>query len=207
MVVAGDFQTDAVHAAAKAINDALGNTGATVLYGTSIEAAPAGAATAIADLTQAIEAGQVELLVIMGGNPAFTAPVDLRFAERLVKVPLVVYHSTHVDETAPLSHWHIPETHPLESWGDARSFDGTVTLMQPLIEPLYEGQSPHDFLAAFTAAARAARRSPSSRTTGRRPTAPDPAAGRSRIRAARPSRTPTRSGARHCTTDSSPARA
>ena len=79
----------------------------------------------------------------------------------------------------------MPETHPLESWGDARSFDGTVTLMQPLIEPLYEGRSPHEFLGAFTAAARIGAAWRSSRTSGRRPTAAAPAAGRSRIRAAR----------------------
>ena len=87
----------------------------------------------------------------MGGNPVFTAPVDLRFADRLTKVPLVVYHSTHADETSPLCHWNVAETHPLESWGDSRSFEGTVTLTQPLIDPLYEGRSAHDFLAAFTA--------------------------------------------------------
>ena len=150
VVVAGEFQTDGVRAAAKAINDALGNTGTTVVYGASIEAAPASGSSSIGELAQAIDAGQVELLVIMGGNPVFTAPVDLRFADRLAKVPLVVYHTSHADETSPLCHWNIPETHPLETWGDWRSFDGTVTIMQPLIAPLYEGRSAHDLLAAFT---------------------------------------------------------
>ena len=111
---------------------------------------PHRAAVSIVELGKAIDAGQVELLVIMGGNPVFTAPVDLRFADRLTKVPLVVYHSTHADETSPLCHWNVAETHPLESWGDSRSFEGTVTLTQPLIDPLYEGRSAHDFLAAFT---------------------------------------------------------
>ena len=151
VVVAGDFQTDGVRAAAKAINDALGNTGTTVLYGGGPEAVPASGGSSIVELGKAIDAGQVELLVIMGGNPVFTAPVDLRFADRLTKVPLVVYHSTHADETSPLCHWNVAETHPLESWGDSRSFEGTVTLTQPLIDPLYEGRSAHDFLAAFTA--------------------------------------------------------
>ncbi len=150
VVVAGEFQTDGVHAAAKAINDALGNTGTTVLYGGSAEAVPASGRSSIVELARAIDAGQVELLVIMGGNPVFTAPVDLRFADRLAKVPIVAYHTTHLDETSPLCHWNVAETHALESWGDSRSFEGTVTVTQPLIEPLYEGQSAHDFIAAFT---------------------------------------------------------
>ena len=86
-----------------------------------------------------MDAGQVEVLVILGGNPVFTAPADLKFAERLGKVSLVVYHGLYVDETAELCHWNVPEAHPLESWGDARAYDGTVTIMQPLIAPLYDG--------------------------------------------------------------------
>jgi molybdopterin-containing oxidoreductase family iron-sulfur binding subunit len=150
VVVAGDYQTDGVRAAARSLNDALGATGTTVTYAAGVEAVSTGAASSIAELTAAVDAGRVEVLVIMGGNPVFTAPVDLRFAERLAKVNLVVYHSTHADETSPYAHWVVPELHPLECWGDARSFDGTVTLMQPLIEPLTGGQSPYDFLAAFT---------------------------------------------------------
>ncbi len=149
VVVAGDFQPDAVHAAARAINDALGNSGTTVTYGANIEAAPL-TSSSIAELAQAMDAGQVELLVIMGGNPAFTAPVDLRFAERMTKVPLSVYYADFADETTPHCHWHIPAAHALESWGDYRSFDGTVTLSQPLIAPLYDGHSPHEFLSVFT---------------------------------------------------------
>jgi molybdopterin-containing oxidoreductase family iron-sulfur binding subunit len=150
LVVAGDYQTDGVHAAARALNDALGATGATVTYAASVEAMPAGAASSIAELTRAMDAGRVEVLVIMGGNPVFTAPVDLRFAERLAKVNLVIYQSTHPDETSLYAHWNVPELHALECWGDARSFDGTVTLVQPLIAPLYEGRSPHEFVCAFT---------------------------------------------------------
>jgi MoCo/4Fe-4S cofactor protein with predicted Tat translocation signal len=150
VVVAGDYQTDAVRAAAQAINDALGNTGTTVTYGANIDAAPAAGITSIADLARAMDAGQVELLLILGGNPVFTAPVDLNFSQKLAKVALSVYHSTHVDETSPRCHWNIPDTHPLETWGDSRAFDGTVTLTQPLIAPLYEGRSAHEVLGAFT---------------------------------------------------------
>jgi MoCo/4Fe-4S cofactor protein with predicted Tat translocation signal len=150
VVVAGEYQPEAVHQIAKAINDALGNSGTTVTYGANVEAAATGGTSSIAELAKAIDAGQVELLAIMGGNPVFTAPADLDFKTKLGKVGLVVYHTTHLDETSPYSHWNVPESHPLESWGDARSFDGTVTVMQPLIEPMYESRSPHEFVAAFT---------------------------------------------------------
>ena len=106
----------------------------------------------LAELATAMDGGQVEVLVILGGNPVFTAPADLKFAERLSKVGLVAYLGTHVDETAHLAHWNLPAAHALESWGDARAFDGTVTLMQPLVAPLYEGRSAHEVLALFTAA-------------------------------------------------------
>ena len=149
VVVAGEYQTAAVSTIARAINDALGNSGTTVTYGASIEASGP-AASSIADLAQAMDAGQVELLVIMGGNPVFTAPVDLRFSDRLGKVGLSVYYGDYVDETAAYRHWNVPATHPLESWDDSRAFDGTVTLTQPLIAPLYEGRSAHEFLNVFT---------------------------------------------------------
>jgi molybdopterin-containing oxidoreductase family iron-sulfur binding subunit len=139
-----------VHAAAHAINQALGNVGATVTYGASIEPQPIDNHASLAELASAMDAGQVQLLVIMGNNPVFTAPADLKFGERLTKVGLVVYHGLYQDETASLSHWNIPDTHPLESWGDPRAYDGTVTLMQPLIAPLYDGHSAHEMLVAFT---------------------------------------------------------
>ena len=148
VVVAGDYQPAAVHALARGINQALGNAGTTVTYASGLEAA--GATGTIAELAQAMDAGQVELLVILGGNPVFTAPQDLRFAERLAKVGLTIYHGLHVDETAFLCHWNVPEAHPLETWGDARAYDGTVTITQPAIAPLYEGRSAHEVLGAFT---------------------------------------------------------
>ncbi|MGB2716104.1 MAG: TAT-variant-translocated molybdopterin oxidoreductase [Vicinamibacterales bacterium] len=147
VVVAGDYQTAAVHTLARSINEALGNIGTTVTYSAGTEAGGAGT---IAELAQAMDAGQVELLVISGVNPVFTAPADLRFGEKLAKVALAIYHGFFVDDTANLCHWNIPEAHALETWGDARAFDGTVTLSQPLIAPLYEGRSLHEVVGAFT---------------------------------------------------------
>jgi molybdopterin-containing oxidoreductase family iron-sulfur binding subunit len=150
LVVAGDYQPASVHALAHAMNQALGNVGATVTYGAPIEASPTSHMTSLRELTAAMDAGQVELLVILECNPVFTAPADLKFAEKLAKVPLAVYYGLYGDETAHICHWNVPAAHPLESWGDARSYDGTVTIIQPLIAPLYEGRSAHELLAAFT---------------------------------------------------------
>ena len=150
LVIAGDYQPAAVHQVARALNEALGNAGVTVTYAADVEAGPTDRYASIAELTRAMDAGEVHVLVIFGGNPVFTAPADLGFAEKLAKVGLIAYHGLYVDETAHLAHWTLPSTHVLESWADARSFDGTVTLTQPLIAPMYEGRSPHEMLALLT---------------------------------------------------------
>jgi molybdopterin-containing oxidoreductase family iron-sulfur binding subunit len=147
VVLAGDYQPAAVHVLVRSINETLGNIGTTVNYSAGIEAGGAGT---IAELATAMDAGRVELLVISGGNPAFTAPADLGFREKLAKVGLAIYHGFFIDDTANLCHWNIPDAHPLETWNDARAYDGTVTLSQPLIAPIYEGRSLHEIAAAFT---------------------------------------------------------
>jgi molybdopterin-containing oxidoreductase family iron-sulfur binding subunit len=149
LVVAGDYQPAAVHQLARQMNEALGNVGATVTYVPSIEANPGDHVASLRDLAQAMNGGQVELLLILGGNPVFTAPADLNFREAVGKVNTVVTLSLYPDETAFLAQWNVPEAHPLESWGDARAFDGTVTLMQPLIAPLYDGKTVSEVLAVF----------------------------------------------------------
>ncbi|MBA2302241.1 MAG: TAT-variant-translocated molybdopterin oxidoreductase, partial [Acidobacteria bacterium] len=150
LIVAGDYQPAAVHRIARSINESLGNAGVTVTYGADVEAMPTDRHASIAELARAMGDGQVEALVIVGGNPVFSAPADLTFAEQMSKVGLIAYYGQYVDETAHLSHWNLPASHVLESWGDARAFDGTVTLTQPLIAPLYEGRSPYELLALFT---------------------------------------------------------
>jgi molybdopterin-containing oxidoreductase family iron-sulfur binding subunit len=150
VVVAGEYQPASLHALARSINEALGNVGSTVTYAAPLEVRPADQTASLVELASAMDAGQVQLLVIVGVNAAFVAPADLRFAEKLTRVPLAVYHGLHRDETAYFCHWNVPATHPLETWGDPRAFDGTVTIMQPLIAPLYEGRSEHELLSAFT---------------------------------------------------------
>ena len=141
LVVAGEQQPPVVHALALAINDALGCVGKTVFAIEPVEARPASHVESIKELGSAMQAGQVQVLVMLGGNPAYTAPADVPFAEALKKVNLAIHVAGVEDETSRLCHWHIPEAHYLETWGDIRSFDGTVSIQQPLIEPLYSGKS------------------------------------------------------------------
>lgn len=149
LVVVGDGQPPVVHALAHALNEALGNVGQTVFYTDPIEAHPVEQMASLRELVADMEAGQVQMLVILGGNPVFTAPADFRFADHLARVEFSVHLSLYEDETSALCHWHIPEAHTLESWSDARAYDGTVTILQPLIAPLYNGKSAHELLAAL----------------------------------------------------------
>ncbi len=150
VVIAGEPQPPAVHAIAHAINQALGAAGSTVVYTEPAEAAPAGETAALHGLVAEMRAGRVDLLVMLGTNPVYATPADLRFAEALDKVPLRVHHGLYIDETAERCHWHLPASHPLESWGDMRAVDGTVSIVQPLIAPLYETHSELEVLAVFT---------------------------------------------------------
>jgi molybdopterin-containing oxidoreductase family iron-sulfur binding subunit len=150
LVIAGDSQPPAVHALAHAMNQALGNAGATVVYAAPVEGNPVDQTQSLSELARDMDAGQVDLLVIAGGNPVYEAPADLKFAERMSKVKTRVHLSLFHDETSELCHWHIPESHYLETWGDARAYDGTVTIVQPLIAPLYDSKSPHELVAALS---------------------------------------------------------
>jgi MoCo/4Fe-4S cofactor protein with predicted Tat translocation signal len=148
-VIAGDHQSPAVHLLAHGINAALGNTGKTVIYTDPLDPHAADDIASLSDLVTDMDAGKVETLVIVGGNPVYNAPVDFHFAQRLSKVKLRIHMGLYADETSDLCQWHIPEAHFLETWGDARAYDGTVTIMQPLILPLYFGRSVHELLGAF----------------------------------------------------------
>ena len=94
--------------------------------------------------------GKVQTLVIVGGNPVYDAPANLSFGGFMEKVPLRIHLGYWNDETSRLCHWHVAETHSLEAWSDARALDGTTTILQPLIAPLYDGKSAHELLAAFS---------------------------------------------------------
>jgi MoCo/4Fe-4S cofactor protein with predicted Tat translocation signal len=149
LVVAGDHQPPSVHNLAHSINQALGNVGKTVLYSDSVDANPVNQTESIKDLVADIHAGKVDLLAILGGNPAYDAPADLDFANLLKdgRIPLRVHLGLYQNETVELCQWHINQAHELEAWGDARAYDGTVSIIQPLIAPLYNGKSALEFVA------------------------------------------------------------
>jgi Fe-S-cluster-containing dehydrogenase component len=149
-VIAGNGQPAAVQALAHGLNQFLGNVGHTVTYTAPVEARPVDHAASLGELVKDMDRGDVKVLVIMGGNPAFTAPADFRFTERMRRVPLRIHLSLYQDETSRQCHWHLPEAHYLEAWSDTRAFDGTASIAQPLIEPIYQGRSAHELLSALT---------------------------------------------------------
>lgn len=146
VVLAGESQPDYVHALCHEINAALGNIGKTVLYTDPIEVHTEDQIGSLRQLVGDMNSGSVELLLILGGNPVYNAPADLGFSAALRKVPNSIHVSLHSDETSAQTHWQIPESHFLEDWGDARAFDGTITILQPLIEPLYHSHSQIEVL-------------------------------------------------------------
>jgi MoCo/4Fe-4S cofactor protein with predicted Tat translocation signal len=152
IVIAGDHQPAPVHALAHLLNEQLGNVGKTVFYTDTVDANPINQTESLKDLVADMNGGKVDLLVILAGNPAYEAPADLNFADALKsgKVPLRVHHGLYQNETAELCQWHVNATHDLEAWGDARAYDGTVSIIQPLIAPLYNGKSAHEFVALLS---------------------------------------------------------
>ncbi|MCB1154565.1 TAT-variant-translocated molybdopterin oxidoreductase, partial [bacterium] len=146
VIMVGERQPAACHALAALLNEALGNTGKTVAYVPEIAPAVDGD---LAALNEDIKAQKIDTLVMLGGNPVYTAPADLEFAKQLPLVKTSIHASTHVDETSELSTWHLPLCHPLEAWGDARSNDGTTGVQQPLIAPIFPAKSEIELLAAL----------------------------------------------------------
>jgi MoCo/4Fe-4S cofactor protein with predicted Tat translocation signal len=149
IVIAGDQQSANIHKLAHAMNEALENVGKTVVYTDPVAANPINQVQSLQELARDMQSNSVEVLIIVGGNPVYTAPADLDFGRLLVKSNFAVHLSQYEDETSSLCHWHIPEAHYLESWSDARAFDGTATIIQPLIAPLYGGRTAHELLAAM----------------------------------------------------------
>jgi Fe-S-cluster-containing dehydrogenase component len=155
VVVPGVFQSAAVNALAHAMNAALGNAGQTVTYIDPVEIDPVENTQSIRELADDINAGKVQTLIVIGGNPVYDAPTDLEFAKALDKLVsdeshMMLQLAIYKNETTDYATWHVPQAHYLESWGDARSFDGAATLMQPMIAPLYDGKTAYEILAIFS---------------------------------------------------------
>jgi MoCo/4Fe-4S cofactor protein with predicted Tat translocation signal len=152
VVIAGDHQSPEVHALAHAANGELGNVGKTVFYTDPVDANPVNQTESLRELVADMRAGKVDLLVIMGGNPVYDAPADLGFADALKNsnISLRVHHGLYQNETSEFCHWHVNEAHSLEAWGDTRAYDGSVSIIQPLMAPLYAGKSAHELVSALS---------------------------------------------------------
>ncbi len=147
VITVGHHQPPVVHALAAVLNDALGGTGRTVKYYDVQDPDRKTHVEAITELTNAMNTGKVKTLAILGGNPVFTAPNDLNFGAALAKVPDSIHLADYDDETSALCQWHLPESHYLENWSDARSCDGLISIVQPMIEPIFNGKSPAEVVA------------------------------------------------------------
>ncbi|MBK9071218.1 MAG: Fe-S-cluster-containing hydrogenase [Myxococcales bacterium] len=147
VLAAGRRQSPDVHALVAKINAAIAAPGATLSYFEDPEPDRVSHAQSIAQLVADIGTGQVETLLILGGNPVYNAPVDLDFAAALAKVKTSIHLSEYFDETSSKTTWHVPRANYLEAWGDARTWDGTYTLAQPMIQPLYSGLSVAEFIS------------------------------------------------------------
>ncbi|MFT4649013.1 MAG: MoCo/4Fe-4S cofactor protein with predicted Tat translocation signal [Glaciecola sp.] len=149
LIVVGDHLSAEVHARALAINERLGALGETLSVIEAPSELDAAGSAGLEDLAGAMGAGGVEVLLVLGGNPAYDAPHDLGFGESLAKVPFSAHLSVYANETSRLCQWHMPMAHFLESWSDARSFDGTYTVVQPTINPLHGGRTASEVLSAL----------------------------------------------------------
>jgi MoCo/4Fe-4S cofactor protein with predicted Tat translocation signal len=149
VVIPGEQQSPEVHLAAISINQALGNVGKTVVYTETVNPMPSIQGQDIVSLVNDMKAGKVDWLVILNANPVYSAPVDLHFDQVMNSVKHTVHLGSHFNETAVVAEWHINGTHFLENWSDTRAYDGTATVIQPMIDPLYGGKSAHDVIQSM----------------------------------------------------------
>ena len=144
-VLPGLYQDPSVAALALAINNALGNVGKTVFVSSDpVIPMPSDQLGDFKALVADLNAGKVDWLIILNANPIYDAPADLDFATAFNEAKIVAHLGSHYDETGHQAHWHVPAAHYLESWSDARAYDGTVSIVQPMIDPLYGGHTAHD---------------------------------------------------------------
>jgi Fe-S-cluster-containing dehydrogenase component len=147
LIVGGDTLSAHTLALVHAMNAYLGNDGSTVQYIAPVQTGAVSHAESITQLCIDMQDAAVKSLFILGANPVYTAPADVHFAQALEKVPFSVHHGLYRDETARRTTWHLPQTHAYEQWSDGRAYDGTASIVQPLIAPLYGGRSVHHVMA------------------------------------------------------------
>jgi MoCo/4Fe-4S cofactor protein with predicted Tat translocation signal len=150
VVIGGEQQDPSVLALALSINEALGNTGKTVFFTDSVQPLPSKQNEGLRSLVADLNAGKVDWLIMLDTNPVYSSPADLDFKTAMGKAKVSVHLGSHVDETGAEATWHLPGTHYLETWSDVRAYDGTVSVIQPLIEPLYNGHSAHSIIQGLS---------------------------------------------------------
>ncbi len=148
IVVTGDNQAPEVHALVQTINEKLGAFGQTVQHIDPVDAT-VGTTESLKTLVEELNAGVVEAVLVIGGNPVYNAPADLKFAEAISKAKYKIRLGLYDDETSQACNWFVPVTHTLEEWGDGRAYDGTYSVVQPLIAPIYEGRSTLEVLSTL----------------------------------------------------------
>ncbi len=146
-IIAGERQPPEVHALAYALTAALGGQGKALHVGQGEKTARTALFDSLEGLTSALNAGAVDTLFVFDANPVYTAPGGLRFAEAMTKAKTVVHAGVLAEETGDKATWHLPAAHFLEAWGDARAWDGTVSIVQPLILPLFGARATTSLLA------------------------------------------------------------
>jgi molybdopterin-containing oxidoreductase family iron-sulfur binding subunit len=149
VVIASEQQHPAVLSLALQINEALGNYGKTVFFTDSVNPMPSEQTAELKGLVNDLGSGKVDWLLMLNANPVYDAPADLNFKEAMSRAKVTVHLGKHADETGSLADWQIPASHYLESWSDARCYDGTVSVVQPLIDPLYESHTAHEVVQAM----------------------------------------------------------
>ncbi|MGE5523831.1 MAG: 4Fe-4S dicluster domain-containing protein [Rhodospirillaceae bacterium] len=154
LIVAGRDLTPQTHALVHALNAHLGNVGETLRYIEPVEAQPVDHVQSLRELIDDMHNGRVTTLVMLGGNPVYDAPGMLDFADALRHVPFSLHHALYRNETSRRCTWHAPLAHGFESWSDARAYDGTETIVQPVAQPLYAGRSWHELIAWLSEAGR-----------------------------------------------------
>jgi Fe-S-cluster-containing dehydrogenase component len=157
VVAVGAHLPPMVHALVHLINETLGSHGTTIRLTNPAHSVPVNQGKQIADLADQMAKGQITSLIILGGNPAYTAPADLKFAELIKKASFSAHVATHMDETSKACHWTLPQSHFLEAWGDGVAKDGTVSVVQPLIEPIYDSRSHLEVVDALLGTSRTGR--------------------------------------------------
>ncbi|MBL0922816.1 MAG: TAT-variant-translocated molybdopterin oxidoreductase, partial [Phycisphaerales bacterium] len=151
VLLAGASQPAGVHALFHAVNEALGAVGPIVSFVPMGEDEAQSSLASIQTLARAMESGSVDTLVVIGANPVYDAPADLDFAAKFARVPTTVHLGSHVDETGVAAKWHVNRAHYLESWGDVEALDGGISVIQPMIAPIFDGKTDVELLGAVVA--------------------------------------------------------